>query len=168
MPSLAWLRNLHIFDARRSMLDIKLTQVTATEPEVVDIRYHQMNDQVREIAAFVVSLQGRLAATVDGQRYEVPVPEVLYIEAVDNRVFLYTAQHVFEIRQRLYELESQLSSRHFLRISKSTIVNLMKVEAIKPALNGRFLVRLRNGEDVIVSRKYVPALKAALEEGSIS
>ena len=69
---------------------------------------------------------------------------------------------------RASELESQLASRHFLRISKSTIVNLMKVEAIKPALNGRFLVRLRNGEDVIVSRKYVPALKAALEEGSIS
>ena len=49
----------------------------------------------------------------------------------------------------------------------SNVLNLVK-EAIKPALNGRFLVRLRNGEDVIVSRKYVPALKAALEEGSIS
>ena len=150
------------------MLDIKLTQVAATEPEIVDIRYHQLNDQVREIALFVRSLQGSLHGTHDGERYEIPISEVYYAEAVDNRVFLYTAQRVFEVRQRLYELERGLTARHFLRISKSTIVNLMKVDSIKPALNGRFLIRLHNGEDVIVSRKYVPALKAALEEGSIS
>ena len=46
---------------------------------------------------------------------------------------------------------------------KSLIVNLMKVCAIKPALNGRYVAILQNGEEIIISRKYVSDLKKALK-----
>ena len=49
-----------------------------------------------------------------------------------------------------------------MRISKSVIVNLMKVDYIKPALNGRYMCRLTNSEDVIISRKYVPEFREKL------
>jgi DNA-binding LytR/AlgR family response regulator len=52
---------------------------------------------------------------------------------------------------------------HFLRISKSMLLNLMKVESIRPAFNGRFLAVLHSGEEVIVSRSYVKGLKRALK-----
>lgn len=95
-----------------------------------------------------------------------PVPEVCYIEAVDNKVFLYTAKQVYETRQKLYELEELLKENYFLRVSKSLLLNLMKVRAIKPALNGRFTAVLQSGEEIIISRKYVPALKTALKGGA--
>ena len=101
----------------------------------------------------------------DGNQYEIPVTDICYVEAVDNRVFLYTGQQVYETRQKLYELEEVLREKYFLRISKSMLLNLMKIKAIKPALNGRFMAILQSGEEIIISRKYVPALKEMLKGG---
>ncbi|MGE4272716.1 MAG: LytTR family transcriptional regulator DNA-binding domain-containing protein [Desulfitobacterium sp.] len=68
-----------------------------------------------------------------------------------------------ELASHGYELESGYEESRFFRCSKSVIVNLMKVHSIKPALNGRFLAKLANGESVIISRQYVPPLKERLK-----
>ena len=86
----------------------------------------------------------------------------MYIESVDNRTFIYTLQKVYESKQRIYELEENLKPKHFLRISKSSLVNLMKIISVKPALGGSFSAVLSNGEEIIISRKYVSELKKVL------
>ena len=75
----------------------------------------------------------------------------------------FTEHKVYETRQKLYELERILKEKYFLRVSKSVILNLMKVKAIKPALNGRYSAILQNDEEIIISRKYVQELKKALK-----
>ena len=52
---------------------------------------------------------------------------------------------------------------HFLRVSKSMLLNLMKIRSIQPALNGRLVAVLQSGEEAIISRSYVKALKSALK-----
>ena len=69
------------------------------------------------------------------------------------------------MKHKLYELESKYEGKSFFRCSKSVIVNLMKIESIKPALNSRFMAKLTNGEVVIISRQYVPQLKEKLKGG---
>lgn len=142
--------------------DIIIKKIEETQPEALEIRCHQENDTVKELVTFVKSRQGQLSGMLEGQYFEVPIMDVIYIESVDNRTFLYTAQHAYETKQKLYELEEVLSHKRFVRISKATILNLMKVISIKPALNGRFLAHLENGEDVIISRKYVSELRQML------
>jgi DNA-binding LytR/AlgR family response regulator len=146
-------------------MKLEVRKVPEAEPEMVEIRCHQITDEVRELISFVKSRQGQLTASQDGQRFEIPVVDLFYAESVDERVFLYTARDSYEIRMKLYELESLLKNRHFLRISKSMLVNLMKISSVRPALNGRFSALLKNGEEVIISRKYVPALKQTLKGG---
>jgi Response regulator of the LytR/AlgR family len=141
----------------------KLTRIERDRPELVEIHCHAVSDEVREIVAFVKSRQGQLTGSIDDRQYEVPVTDVNYIESVDGKVFLYTQDQVYETRQKIYEFESILKDRYFLRISKSMLLNLLKVEAIRPALNGRFSAVLRSGEQVIIARKYVPDLKRALK-----
>ncbi|MBU5461398.1 LytTR family DNA-binding domain-containing protein [Lachnoclostridium sp. MSJ-17] len=141
----------------------KVTIIDRSNPELLEIQCHQISDEVREIVAFVKSRQGQLTATADERQYEVAVTDIFYIEAVDNKVFLYTKNKVYETRQRLYELEEVLREKHFLRVSKSTLLNLMKVSSIKPALNSRFTAVLPSGEQVVITRKYVPELKKALK-----
>ena len=148
-------------------MDVSITPVGADQPELVDIRCHKVTDEVREIATFVRIRQGKLYGRSDQGQTEVAVVDVLYIESVDERTFLYTAGGVFQTSGPLYEFEERLRRKRFLRVSKSTIVNLMKVRAIKPALNGRFLAAMSNGEQVMVSRKYAPDLKRVLREGSL-
>ena len=146
-------------------MKLETRKIPENEPETVEIRYHWITDEIQEIVSFVKSRQGQLSAARDGKRFEVPVVDLFYAESVDERVFLYTASDSYEIRMKLYELEDLLENKSFLRISKSMIVNLMKISSVRPALNGRFSAVLKNGDEVIISRKYVPALKQILKGG---
>ena len=147
-------------------MEIKIFKVGKEKPEEVEIRCHEMTEEVREIVAFVKTRQGQLTGMQEGKQFEIAVTDVAYVEAVDNKVFLYTQKQVYETRQKLYELEELLREKYFLRVSKSLLLNLMKVQSIKPAMNGRMLAVLRGGEEIIITRKYVAELKKALRGGS--
>ncbi len=144
-------------------MDVKVRKIETTQKELVEISCHELTDSVREIVFFIKSRQGQLSGILDGKQFEIPVGDILYVEAVDNRVFLYTLNKTYETKQKLYELEEGLVQKEFLRISKSTILNLLKVRALKPGMNGRFVALLKNGEEVMISRKYVPDLKKRLK-----
>lgn len=141
----------------------KITKTDKANPEMVEIHCHKISDEVKEIATYVKSRQGQLTGMIDDRQFEIPVGDVFYIEAVDNKTFIYTKSKVYETRQKLYEFEELLKEKRFLRISKSTLLNLMKISSIRPALNGRFTAVLHSGEEAIISRKYVPELKKALK-----
>ena len=147
-------------------MQTRITKIDRDKPELLEIRCHSVSEEVREIVAFVKSRQGQLTGIADERQYEISISDIFYIESVDNKAFIYTKSKVYETRQKLYELEEMLSKKHFLRVSKSTLLNLMKVSAIKPALNSRFTAVLQSGEQVVITRKYVPALKKALKGDS--
>lgn len=149
------------------VMKIKVKEISDQEQELVAIYCYRVDERVRDIISFVKSRQGQLTGSMNGSEYEIPVTEIFYIESVDNRVYIYCKSEVYETRQKLYELEHFLESREFLRVSKSVVLNLMKVESVKPALNGRFLATLRNGEEIIISRKYVPLLKDKIRGGRL-
>ena len=83
-------------------------------------------------------------------------------EATDNKVFAYGQKNVYEVKEKLYQLEEQLVSFPFMRASKSMILNLDKIRHLSPAFGGRFEALLENEEKVIISRQYVPVLKERL------
>ena len=146
-------------------MQLKVSRIPTEEPEVLEIRCHRISDDVQEIISFVKSRQGQLSAVRDGQSIEVPLIDIFYAESVDNRVFIYTAKESYEVRLKLYELEEMMKGRSFLRVQKSMLLNLMKVKSIKPALSGRYSAILKNGEEVVISRKYVANLKQTLKRG---
>ena len=143
-------------------MDVEIEQVGRERKEQVLIRCHAVTEEVREIAAFVKSRQGSLTGTKDSRQYEIAVSDIYYFESVDGKTFLYTKDQVYETSYRIYELESMLRPKNFLRVSKSMLLNLMKIRSIQSALNGRFAAVLLTGEEVIISRSYVKGLKAAL------
>ena len=144
-------------------MEVSIERIGAEGRELVLIRCHEITEEVREIAAFVRSRQGTLSGAKDARQYEIAVSDIYYIESVDGKTFLYTKEQVYETGRRLYELEELLKPKHFLRVSKSTLLNLLKIRSIRPALNGRFSAVLHSGEEVIISRSYVKALRAALK-----
>ena len=78
-----------------------MTKIERGEPERVEIFCHALSDEVREIVAFVKSRRGQLTGTLDDRQYEVPVTDIFYIESVDNKVFLYTKDKVYETKQKI-------------------------------------------------------------------
>lgn len=137
--------------------------IKKSEEELVKIRCHEVNETVTEIVRFVDSRSDSLEGYDGEKAYRLFLKDIYYIEAVDNCVYAYLENRVLELKVRLYEFEEHFGKDEFFRCSKNTIVNLMKIDYMKPALNGRFLATLYNGESIIISRKYAAALKGRLQ-----
>jgi len=148
-------------------MKVNIERIENQKEEQVLIRCFEINSKVNEIIDFVKSRDITLSGTKDAKIYSIFLQDIFYIESVDNKVFTYLEDDVYELKYKLYEFESMYEMSQFFRCSKSVIVNLMKIESIKPALNGRFTVKLLNGENVIISRQYVSQLKNRLKGGNI-
>lgn len=146
-------------------MELKVTRIPKSETETLEIKCHNVSDEVREIVSFIKSRQGVISGKKDENICEIPVLDVFYFEAVDNRSFAYTASDNYEINMRIYELEEMLGKGSFVRVQKGMILNLLKIKSIKPGLNGRYVALLKNKEEVIISRNYVPTLKKTLKGG---
>ncbi|WP_026497262.1 LytTR family DNA-binding domain-containing protein [Butyrivibrio sp. WCD3002] len=144
-------------------MEIRILKIDETKNEYIEIGCHKTDTRVQDIVRFIKNRQGSIEAVREEQHYQLPITDIYYIEAVDDKTFIYLKGDCFETRKRLYEFEELLSGREFGRISKSVLVNLMKISSIKPALNGRFMCILKNGEKVIISRKYVSDIKEMLK-----
>ncbi|MDR2624627.1 MAG: LytTR family transcriptional regulator [Methanobrevibacter sp.] len=84
--------------------------------------------------------------------------EVYIIKSANDKINVLTENETYETQKRLYELENILG-RDFFRISKSSIVNIMKIDRVSPSLNGVMYVTMKNGLSDVISRKYLPKFK---------
>lgn len=142
-------------------MDIRIVEQEKEKPCVV-IHCREIDDEVMRLKAHIELFDQKLQARMDHELYLINLSEILYFESVDNRTFLYTQDSVMEINRRLYELEDILPDRDFIRISKSSIVNINKIHSLKPELNRTILATMNNGEQLCISRKYVQEVKKLL------
>ena len=143
-------------------MKIVIEECPANEEDSIIVRCKELDERMLQLLHSLKAGKHQLAAWRDGQIVMLELKEAYYFEAVDNRVYIYTQQEVYESRMKLYELEQQYGTADFLRISKSVIVNMTKIRKLSPGFNGRFEAHLKNGERVVISRQYVPALKERL------
>ena len=88
--------------------------------------------------------------------------DVFMFRVEDRQVKVYTENDEYLIKKPLYQVEKTLGS-DFVRISKTTIVNLKKIERVAPSLKGMMFIQLKNGLKDNISRKYLPDFKRALD-----
>ncbi|WP_407413944.1 LytTR family DNA-binding domain-containing protein [Methanobrevibacter sp.] len=88
--------------------------------------------------------------------------DIFMLRVEDKQVKVYTNNEEYLIKKPLYQVEENLSS-DFVRISKTTIVNLKKIERVAPSLKGMMFIQLKNGLKDNISRKYLPEFKQALD-----
>ena len=66
-------------------MEIKIFKITKEQPEQLEIRCHEITEQVREIVTFVKSRQGQLNGVIEGKQYEIPIMDIYYIEAAKKK-----------------------------------------------------------------------------------
>ena len=127
----------------------------------VTITAPALTEEVRALAA---RLEG--GGVLTGWRGERACPireeELLRCFAQDKGVKAQTVGGVYDLKERLYELEGKLDRHTFVRISQSEIVNLRKVTALDLKLSGTIKMTLAGGTVCYVSRRYVKKIKEAL------
>ena len=128
------------------------------EEDSIIISVNTMSENILK-AINLIKSPDSLTVYIDGEAFILPLTNVYYVESVDLKTFVYAEKTVYQSRMKLYEIEEYLKSSDFLRISKQVIVNVRKIKSVAPAGDSRFQATLKNGEKVLISRQYVPALK---------
>jgi two-component system LytT family response regulator len=91
----------------------------------------------------------------NGERmFFVPVETIDWLEAEGNYVRLHCGKEAHLVRATLSGMEEQLDPRRFTRIHRSTIVNLDRVKEVRPWFAGDYLVKLHDGAELRLSRRY--------------
>ena len=85
-----------------------------------------------------------------------------YVEAAGNYVCIHYEDEVHVIRKTLKSLMENLDESVFVRIHRSTIINTRQIKAIRPHINGEYMLTLGDGKRVKVSRTYKDAISPLL------
>ncbi len=143
-------------------MKIIIEDVSDGEEEQIIIRCSEINNKILQLISDIKSQQQSIVGYENNVIHRLKPADVYYFDTVDNKTFAYCSAKIYEVRKKLYELESDFVNSDFLRVSKSIILNVKKIKTISPAFSGRFEALLDNSEKVIISRQYVPSLKKKL------
>jgi len=141
-------------------MKVLVKKIAKKEEEQVVIECVRVTPEIDAIRSYALTKGTELSGYTDGQclkRFR--LEDVYYFEALDEKLFAYTKENVYEVKARLYEVAAAYEKHHFARCSKSVVLNLMLLDSISPALNGRFFAHMKNGEKIIISRQYAPILR---------
>jgi two-component system, LytTR family, response regulator len=105
----------------------------------------------------------RIAIRIDGRVLLVRPADIDWIEAADDSVRFHVGRTVYEQRDTLSRLEQRLPAGQFLRIHRSTIVNLDRIRELQPWFQGDWVVILVDGTKLTTGRSYRPRLKALID-----
>ena len=142
------------------MIRININIIEKTSDEKIDVFCHEDHkEKMYGLARELAEGSRRITCRKDDKTYQIRLNDILYIETVDERLFIYCENDVYENRMRLYEAEQICKDTLFFKASKSMLINIKKIDNMKPSLSGRFEVTMINGERLLVSRKYVSDLK---------
>ena len=147
-------------------MKVVLEKVKAPADEGAVIKAMNVTDEIRSAMDLLENNRRSIPVTdkesMDyGESLMLGTDLIYYAESVDKKTFVYTKDMCYETKHRLYELEEILSG-NFFRCSKSLIINIRKIKAVKSELNGRMVAELLNGERIVISRNYVKDLKRKL------
>jgi two-component system, LytTR family, response regulator len=96
----------------------------------------------------------RLAVKSDGRVILLNVTDVEWLESAGNYICLHVGKQTHIIRETLNQLEEHLDPKHFVRIHRSAIVNMDRVQELRPYFHGDYKIILHNGVELSLSRKY--------------
>ena len=104
----------------------------------------------------------RLAIKSGGKVLFLKIDEIDWIEAADNYVELHIGNESHLHRETMAALEGKLPADKFMRISRSTIVNIERIKELQPMFHGEYAVILRNGTRLTLSRSHREKLNQLL------
>jgi two-component system, LytTR family, response regulator len=101
----------------------------------------------------------RLPVSQNGRITFLQTSEIVWIEAAGNYLRLHAGTRSYEIREALTNLERKLNPGEFLRIHRSTMVNVRRIKEIQPWFHGHHRIVLENGRELRMSRYQIGAAR---------
>ncbi len=146
---------------------IRIEEDNTIEEDEVVIRCSEENEEVKNIKAMLddfLSLKKQIAFYRGSTEYHLPLNDILFFETDESGVCAHTADSIYDVKYKLYELEEFLPG-YFMRVSKSTILNTNSIYSITHSISSSNKVEFKDThKQVYVSRHYYKPLKIKLLE----
>ncbi|MCT4507394.1 MAG: LytTR family transcriptional regulator [Tepidibacter sp.] len=124
-----------------------------------------LNNLIHFLDSFLGQQENRKVITgkYEGNYEVIKYNQISYFEGLGNDVFCIVDNKKFKVKEKLYELEEKLRDHGFIRISKSFIVNIIKIDQIQPWFNGKLLLKMKDTSlNIYVTRRYLKEFKTFL------
>ena len=138
-----------------------INQITQGENELI-LNYQEVTEEVERILAFMGRENRRILGWKENEQVVIAPGELLYMESVEGKTFGYTAREVYRLNYTLQQLEILLQGECFFRCSKSMIMNINKVAALRSLSSNRIDATMENGEHIMISRTYASDFRKRL------
>lgn len=139
-----------------------INKINKGEDELI-LNYKEKNPEVEAVLLFMDKRQRKLIGRKNDETIVFTLEEILYIEKVDNKTFVYTDDNEIQVEMSLYSIELFLDDESYFRCSKSMIINVNKVEMLKSMPSNRIDATLVSGEHIIISRTYASDFRKLLK-----
>lgn len=143
-------------------MKITIEYIKPEDDQEIIIRTQSLDDSIQNLISIINKSPSKLTGSIGNDLHIIESNSIFYIESVDNKLFIYGDQFVYESHKTLYEFEEELKDYNFFRSSKSMILNIDKIISVKPMFDSRYEACLKNHEKVYISRTYVSVLKQKL------
>ena len=119
-------------------------------------RTQQTNEQVEALLAGFQerNVAKRFAVREKERIVLLDVEDIGWLEAAGNYVTLHAGERQHLIRDSLTKIEARMDPQQFLRIHRSTMVNVAHIKELRPVSHGDCVVVLRDGSELLMSRTY--------------
>jgi two-component system LytT family response regulator/two-component system response regulator LytT len=148
---------------------LMVNRVRKTLERVRQILQNQDHSHLEAMQKLLTMLQSnkpsyisRIAVQKGSHIVLVSVRDIIFIAVKDQLVFVHTDAGHFLINKTVNEIGQNLSAEGFFQINRSTIINLEFLVEIIPWFSGTYKLKLKNGEELQLSRERAPRLKEAL------
>ena len=122
------------------------------EENYLELHYDQIDEETNAVLDQLRNTLKYIKGTVDDRKVNIAVTDVFYFETVDRKIYAYTKDMCVEVKEALRDIIEEYSKIGFVRISKSSVVNLYKIQKLQGDLNMRVIIYLKNGEKLIMNR----------------
>ena len=122
--------------------------------------------QVRSVALPTPERDSRLVIKANGRVVFLDLDSIEWVEAAANYVRLNVGKESYLFRETMSRISERLDSNHFVRIHRSTMVNVRKIKELIPVNSGEYVVVLKSGRELSCSRGYRAALQGIVEKNS--
>lgn len=146
-------------------LDIEVDE-NISENKII-IQCNKMTDDIDNLQKVIcdfISKTQKIIFYKDNVEYYVNLSDILFFETEDNYINAHTRDNIYQVKYKLYELENILTY-NFIRVSKSTILNINEIYSITKNLTSSSVIQFKNThKKTYVSRRYYKELKYKLSE----
>lgn len=147
-------------DRFKKALDQARTRLHQARPAPADSRLTELLNDLR----VGVKHPDRLVFKTDGRVIMVRAEAIDWLEADGNYVRIHCGSEAHYVRETLANLETQLPTQRFMRLSRSALVNLDRIKEFQPLFYGDYAVILQTGAKLTLSRNYRDRLEKLLEK----